>query len=71
MRISTAYCGELASLEAAARLDPWATVLLAAVSDQSIRHVTPLNSVQLRILEILGFDSEVYARLEAVSVEPP
>jgi hypothetical protein len=34
-------------------------------------HVTPLSPVQLRILEILGFSSELYTRLEAVSVEPP
>jgi hypothetical protein len=27
--------------------------------------------VQLRILEILDFASEVYTRLEAISVEPP
>jgi hypothetical protein len=38
---------------------------------QTIRYMTPLSPVQLRILEILGFSSEVYTSLEAISVEPP
>jgi transposase len=38
---------------------------------RTIRHMTPLSPVQLRILEILGFSSEVYTSLEAISVKPP
>jgi transposase len=34
-------------------------------------HVTSLSAVQLRILEMLGFSLKVYARLKAVSIEPP
>lgn len=47
------------------------TLTVIELPQQTIRQVTPLNSVQLRILEILGFSSEVYMRLEAISVEPP
>ena len=47
------------------------TLTVIELSQQTIRHVTPLSPVQLRILEILGFSLEVYTRLEAVSVEPP
>ena len=47
------------------------TLTVIELPYQTICHVTPLNPVQLRILEILGFSSEVYTRLEAVSVEPP
>lgn len=47
------------------------TLTVIELPQQTIRHVTPLNSVQLRILEILGFSSEVYMRLEAIAVEPP
>jgi transposase len=38
---------------------------------QTMCHVTPLNPVQRRVLEILGFAAEVYTRLKALSVEPP
>jgi len=47
------------------------TLTVIALPQQAMRHVTPLSSVQLRILEILDFASEVYTRLEAISVEPP
>ena len=47
------------------------TLTVIELPQQTIRHVTPLSSVQLRILEILDFASEVYTRLEAISVEPP
>jgi transposase len=47
------------------------TLTVIALPQQTMRHVTPLSSVQLRILEILDFASEVYTRLEAISVEPP
>lgn len=38
---------------------------------QTICHVTPLNPVHLRILEILGFSAEVYTSLETISAKPP
>jgi transposase len=47
------------------------TLTVIELPHQTICHVTPLSPVQLRILEILGFSSELYTRLEAVSVEPP
>jgi transposase len=47
------------------------TLTVIELPQQTMRHVTPLSLVQLRILEILGFSSEVYTRLEAISVEPP
>jgi transposase len=47
------------------------TLTVIKLPQQTICHVTPLGPVQLRILEILGFSSEVYTRLEALSVEPP
>jgi transposase len=47
------------------------TLTVIELPQQTIRHVTTLSPVQRRILEILGFSSEVYTRLEAISVEPP
>jgi transposase len=47
------------------------TLTVIELPQQTMRHVTTLSPVQLRILEILGFSSEVYTRLEAISVEPP
>jgi transposase len=47
------------------------TLTVIKLPQQTIYHVTPLGSVQLQILEILGFSSEVYTRLETLSVEPP
>jgi transposase len=38
---------------------------------QTYRHLTPLSPLQQRILEILGFSSEVYMRLCRVFSEPP
>ena len=38
---------------------------------QTYRHVTALSPLQQRILEILGFSSEVYTKLLAVFSEPP
>jgi transposase len=38
---------------------------------QTDRHITILNPLQERILEILGFSSELYTRLCPVSSEPP
>lgn len=47
------------------------TLTVIKIAEQTIYHVTPLNSVQLRVLKILGFSAEVYTRLEAISLEPP
>jgi transposase len=54
-------------------LEAFADVTLTVIElpHQIICHVTPLSPVQRRILEILGFSSELYTRLEAISVEPP
>jgi transposase len=38
---------------------------------QTGRHVTALSPLQRRILEVLGFSSELYTRLCTVSSEPP
>lgn len=47
------------------------TLTVIELPSQPICHVTPLSPVQRRVLEMLGFSSEIYTRLEAVSVEPP
>jgi len=47
------------------------TLTVIELPQRTMRHMTPLSPVQLRILEILGFSSEVYTSLEAISVEPP
>jgi transposase len=47
------------------------TLTVIELPQRTMRHMTPLSPVQLRMLEILGFSSEVYTRLEAISVEPP
>src|SRR5262249_44044383 len=47
------------------------TLTVIEVPQQTMRYVTPLRPMQLRILEILGFAAAVYMRLEALSVEPP
>ena len=38
---------------------------------QTVRYVTALSPLQQRILELLGFSSELYTRLCTVSSEPP
>jgi len=38
---------------------------------QTYRHLTALRPLQQRILEILGFSSEVYTKLLTVFSEPP
>lgn len=76
-KIAGLYAGnpkrETARPTAERLLEAFADVTLRVIElpNQTICHVTPLSPVQLRILEILGFSSELYARLEAVSVEPP
>jgi hypothetical protein len=47
------------------------TLTVIELPQRTMRPMTPLRPVQLRILEILGFSSEVYTSLEAISVEPP
>jgi len=47
------------------------TLTIMAGPHHTYRHVTALLPHQQRILEILGFSSEVYTRLGTVSAEPP
>jgi transposase len=47
------------------------TLTVVKGPQQTYRHMTPLSPLQQRILEILGFSSEVYTRLCLVSDEPP
>jgi transposase len=76
-KIAGLYAGnpkrETARPTAERLLEAFAVLTLTVIElpQQTIRHVTPLSPIQLRILEILGFSSEVYARLEAVYIEPP
>jgi transposase len=39
------------------------TLTIVHLPDQTIRHITPLTSVQTRILELLGLSTTVYTRL--------
>jgi transposase len=39
------------------------TLTIVHLPDQTIRHITPLTSVQTRILELLGLSTNVYTRL--------
>ena len=47
------------------------TLTVVKGPQQTYRHMTPLSPLQQRILEILGFSSEVYTRLCTVFSEPP
>jgi transposase len=47
------------------------TLTLVEGATQTYQHLTNLNPLQVRILELLGFSSYVYTRLCAVSDEPP
>jgi hypothetical protein len=47
------------------------TLTIIEGPQQIYRHLTALSPHQQRILEILGFSSEVYTRLGAISSEPP
>jgi transposase len=47
------------------------TLTLSKGPQQTDRHVTALNPLQQRILEVLGFSSALYTRLCTVSSEPP
>ncbi len=39
------------------------TLTIVHLSDQTIRHITPLTTLQARILELLGLSATVYTRL--------
>jgi transposase len=47
------------------------TLTIIEGQPQTLRHLTVLSPIQQRILEILGFSSELYTRLCTVSSEPP
>ena len=47
------------------------TLTIIKTSQQLARYLTPLNALQQRVLHALGFSSEIYTRLCAVSAEPP
>jgi transposase len=47
------------------------TLTVVEVANQTYRHLTVLRPLQVRILELLGFSSQVYTRLCTVSDEPP
>jgi transposase len=47
------------------------TLTLRKGPQQTDRHVTALNPLQQRILEVLGFSSALYTRLCTISSEPP
>ena len=47
------------------------TLTIMEGAQQTYRHLTALSPLQERILEILGFSSELYTRLGTVSAEPP
>jgi transposase len=47
------------------------TLTIVKGPQQTDRHITILSPLQERILEILGFSSELYTRLCPVSSEPP
>jgi transposase len=47
------------------------TLTVVAGAHQTYRHLTALSPLQERILELLGFSSQVYTKLCTVSHEPP
>lgn len=47
------------------------TLTIIEGAQQTYRHLTALSPLQQRVLEVLGFPSEVYTRLGTVSAEPP
>ena len=46
-------------------------VSIILTAEQTIGHVTALNAVQQRILELLSFSAALYTALAAISPEPP
>src|SRR6516225_3610495 len=47
------------------------TLTIVKGPQQLVRHMTALSPLQQRILELLGFSSELYTRLCTISSEPP
>src|SRR5216683_4246803 len=47
------------------------TLTIIEGPQQTDRHLSPLNPLQRRILEVLGFASALYTRLCTISAEPP
>jgi transposase len=47
------------------------TLTIVKGPQQIVRHMTALSPLQQRILELLGFSSELYTRLCTISSEPP
>jgi len=47
------------------------TLTIIEGPQQTDRHLSPLSPLQQRILEVLGFASELYTRLCTMSAEPP
>jgi transposase len=47
------------------------TLTIVKGPEQIVRHMTALSPLQQRILELLGFSSELYTRLCTISSEPP
>ena len=77
----TKLAGLYAGTPSRATARPTAEHLLEAFEDitltivkgpqQLVRHMTALSPLQQRILELLGFSSELYTRLCTISSEPP
>lgn len=47
------------------------TLTIIQESHQTLRHLTPLSELQQRILALLGFSPDIYARLCTHSAKPP
>jgi len=47
------------------------TLTVIQESHQTSRHLTPLSALQQRILALLGFSPDIYARLCTHSAKPP
>jgi transposase len=77
MKLAGLYAGnprrETARPTAEHLLEAFEDITLTVVKgpQQIVRHMTALNPLQQRILELLGFSSELYTRLCTVSSEPP
>jgi transposase len=54
-------------------LEAFEYITLTVIRDPSrtVHHITPLSSLQLRILELLDFSSDIYTQLSAKSSKPP
>ena len=47
------------------------TLSVVTLNQQTYRHLTPLSGLQERILALLDFSTDIYARLTLVSAHPP